>query len=174
MVHIINITSFFNNYIDINNTKKLVKLLELMYKDTLINTEILLNLIKALVLIFHLDNDNYDIYYSILYYLYYDMNKNSRNHLFDKIKLINLSSQLQLDDNIIEDIIIATNIFIIDDFTLAKIEERIITFINIILIIQELNNNISLYYKIKLYQFIIKNYININDFNKIISYIKKY
>ena len=174
MKNILNITSFFNNCIDINNTVKLVNLLELMYKDMLINTEILLNLVKALVLIFHLDNDNYNIYYSILHYIYYDMNKITRNLFFEKINSINLSSQLQLDDNIIENIIIITNNYIIDNFTINCIEEKVIEFINIIIILQQLNCNISLHYKIKLYQYIIKNIIDINDFNKIISYIKKY
>lgn len=173
MTNIINIANFFNN-IDINDMNKLVLLLELMYKDGLLNTELLLNLIKALVLIFHLDNNNFDIYYNIFYYLYYDMNKKLCNILFDKMKEIKLESQVYLHDIQIENIIIAINNYIIDNHIMAKLEEKIIQLINTTIILQRLNQYISLNYRVKLYIYVLKNHITNNDLRKIIYYINAY
>ena len=53
----INITSFFDYIIDKGKSIKIANLLNYMYETKLLNTELLLNCIKALILIFYLDKN---------------------------------------------------------------------------------------------------------------------
>ena len=58
------------------------------------------------------------------------MNKNIRELNFNKLKSINLSHQLELNKNIVEDIIIYTNLYILANNN--NIDKMIIDLINLI------------------------------------------
>ena len=62
----INIISFFDYIIDKEKSIKIANLLNYMYETKLLNTELLLNCIKALILIFYLDKNSFDMYQDIL------------------------------------------------------------------------------------------------------------
>ena len=169
------IIALFNYVINNDDSIKLNILLDNMLKDNILSKELYLNLIKGLVLIFHLDNTLFSFYYNILNYiiLYNNNNNNNNNNniknIFNKLNNIDLSYQLKLDDNIIEKIIIYTNQYLIKDFTLDKLENKLITLVNMITIIKQLN--ISTELKINIY---LQNIRNTNDIFSIMTIIKKY
>ncbi len=171
----INITSFFDYIIDKEKSIKIANLLNYMYETKLLNTELLLNCIKALILIFYLDKNSFDIYYNILHYINNDMNKNIRELNFNKLKSINLSHQLELNNNIVEDIIIYTNLYILANNN--NIDKMIIDLINLITNIQQLNTTFEV--KTFFYLNILKkskiehiNLVNVDIISKINHFIE--
>ena len=171
----INITSFFDYIIDKEKSIKIANLLNYMYETKLLNTELLLNCIKALILIFYLDKNCFDIYYNILHYINNDMNKNIRELNFNKLKSIDLSHQLELNNNIVEDIIIYTNLYILANNN--NIDKMIIDLINLITNIQQLNTTFEV--KTFFYLNILKkskiehiNLVNIDIISKINNFIE--
>ena len=169
------ITSLFNYIINNKDSVKIVTLLNKMLEGDIINEEIFLNLIKALILIFHLDISYFDIYYKLFCYILYKMNEEIQVLLFDKIKKLNLSEQIYLSDYLIENIIIYTNKYIIQNFIIdSMIDMKIMEWINIINIIGKCNT--SIYMKCYIYLYIIKqkNKVTIMEVNTIINTINKF
>ena len=174
----INIKSFFINILEIDETVKIDNILNLMYLNNLLNTELLLNIIKALVLIFYLDKNNFIIYYTILEKINNFINSDVRDNCFNNLKKLNLSQQFKLDSDIIDDIIIYTNQYILLHYN--NLEKMLIELTNLICVIQKLNTNI--YIKSSIYLCVLKkskleqiNLLNtdiINKINKFISYDK--
>ena len=62
MKNTLEFTSLFNYILNENDSVTIVTMLNKMLEEALINEEIFLNLIKALILIFHLDISYYNIY----------------------------------------------------------------------------------------------------------------
>ena len=165
--------SLFNYIITKKQSTQLEYILNLMLKDDLINKELYLNFIKALIVIFTLDNNNFSIYYNLFYNIYYKMDKSIQQKICNKIKTIRLSRQLELNDEMIDNIILSTNIYILKNQD--NVEQLIINIINILTLIKQLS--ISLHLKSLLYINIIKQKscqnISINQVNNIIQNITK-
>jgi len=175
MKNTLEITSLFNYFMDMNDSVKIAKLLITMLEITLIDEEILLNLIKALILILHLDLSYYDTYCKLFHYILYIMNEDIKITIFDKIKTLNLSEQMYLSDHMIENIIIYTNTYIVTNFVLdSDVNMKFLEWINTILIIGKCNT--SVYMKCYIYLYIIKQkkQINIQEVNVIINTINKF
>lgn len=161
------IISLFNYIIPYDESIKIVILLNKMLKQNILCKELYLNLIKALILLFYLDSKHYIFYHNMLSHIL----NNSTNllNIFNKLNNIDLSYQLEMNENIIEKIIIYTNNYIIKDFSFDMIENKLSNLVNIINILEQLK--ISTELKINIYLHIIK---NTNDIFSIITIIKKY
>jgi hypothetical protein len=116
----------FKVLIERKKSKKLLLLLDNMYKDDILDEELVLNLIKGLVIIFYIDSHFYELYYEILHYFYNNTDDVFKNKIINTIKYIDLSKQFILDDIIIDKIIINTN-----NFFIQSLKVNIITIFNI-------------------------------------------
>ena len=145
----------FYSLISKKDTKKLLKILESLYNDNILNEELILNFTRAFVIIFYLDKNNFNKYYILLKFL-----KNNNKFcikLFKLIKKINFSLQIKLNQKKIDKIIIITNYYFLNmnknnTFEQFKLFYDIIEFL--------INLNASSNYKINLYLFLIKYSIN--------------
>jgi len=165
------------NYFVLEKNNNIIELLNQMMEDNILNEELYLNLVKALVLIFHLNKNNYNIYYNLFYHIIHKMNKTLKKNCFNKLKTLKLSKQLVLSDTLIENIIIFTHHYILNN-TMNKykknedvkiIDKVLIDWINIICLIQQLK--ISFELKIYYYLYIIKHPVSTSDINTLINSI---
>ena len=179
------------NYFVLEKNNNIIELLNQMMEDKILNEELYLNLVKALVLIFHLNQNNYNIYYNLFCHIIHKMNKTLRKNCFNKLKTLKLSKQLELSDTLIEDIIIFTHHYILNNTMKNKhmnqstsvldenyghnneeiktIDKVLIDWINIICLIQQLK--ISFELKIYYYLYIIKHPVSTSDINTLINSI---
>ena len=142
--------------------------LENLYKTNIINTEILLNLVKAFIYIFELNPEYVNIYCDILIKLSSD----EKTKIFNLIKKINLSKQTSLDEYIIEKIISSINKYIINNYKKLNNYELLSNIYNIYDIIHKYNK-INLKNKIQLYIVLLNSNISINDTRQIIIYLNQ-
>jgi len=162
----------FNYIINKDESIKIVKLLDQMTKCNILSTELYLNIIKALILIFHIDKNLFNVYYDILNYINNNFYNDTLYKICVKLNSIDMSYQLELSEQIIENIIIYTNIFIMKDFTMDILENKLIFLLNLITTLQQLHISVDL--KINIYINIIKNNTNMTDISMILSLVKKY
>lgn len=171
MKNISDISSLFNYLVNDTQSSKLVNILNQMLESNLLNEELYLNLIKGLILIFHLNKDCVELYYNIFHYIYYKMDDKARNVLFIKLKIIDLSKQVELSDTTIENIIIYTHNFIITD--IDCIDKTITQWIKVIMATNRITTSTE--FKISIYLYIIKNPNIISaDINTITNVINRY
>lgn len=156
-----NISSLFNYLITPSQSNKLVYLLNQMLENHLLTEELYLNLIKSLLLIFHLNKDCFDIYYNILHHISFNID------IIKTLYSIDLSKQVDVIDTVIEDIIISTHNYIVSNYSFPNPNDKIIEWINIIHSINKLDT--SLNFKISFYLYIIKHSIDINPIINIIN-----
>jgi hypothetical protein len=175
MKSILNISSLFNYLVNNTESNKLVNLLNQMLENNLLNEELYLNLIKGLILIIYLNKDCFDIYYNILHYINFKMNSRLKMDCFDKLKNLHLSQQQYISDTTIENIIIYTHNYIINDISMQHntIDDVITNLINIITLIKKLH--VSTEFKITLYLYIVKHTeLKHQDINSTIDIINKF
>ena len=164
------ISSLLNYFVLEKNN--IIEVLNQMMEDKILNEELYLNLVKALVLIFHLNQDNYNIYYNLFFHIIHKMNKTLKKNCFNKLKTLKLSKQLELSDTLIEDIIIFTHYYIVNNTKnedVKIIDKVLIDWINIICLVQQLK--ISFELKIYYYLYIIKHPVSTSDINTLINSI---
>jgi hypothetical protein len=162
------ISSAFN-MINENERNKFLDYIENLYNENFINTEILLNLVKAFIYIFELNPEYVSIYNTIFNKLSID----EKTRIFNLIKKINLSKQTLLDEFIIEKIISSINSYIINNYKKLKYYELLSNIYNIYEIIYKYNK-INLKNKIQLYIILLKSNVNINDTRQIIVYLNQF
>ncbi len=161
------ISSAFN-MINEEDRFKFLDCLEKLYNQNIINTEILLNLVKAFIYIFEMNPDYVNIYYDILIKLSSD----EKVKIFNLIKKIDLSIQTLLDEFIVEKIISSINKYIINNHKKIGNYELLSNIYNIYDIIQKYNK-ISLKNKIQLYIVLLKNNTSIIDTRQIIIFLNQ-
>ena len=165
------------NYFVLEKSNNIIELLNQMMEDKILNEELYLNVVKALVLIFHLNQNNYNIYYNLFWHIIHKMDKTLRKNCFNKLKTLKLSKQLELSDTLIEDIIIFTHHYILNNMNNISmtdeesklIDRALIDWINIICLIQQLK--ISFELKIHYYLYIIQHPVSTSDINTLINSI---
>ena len=165
------------NYFVLEKSNNIIELLNQMMEDKILNEELYLNVVKALVLIFHLNQNNYNIYYNLFWHIIHKMDKTLRKNCFNKLKTLKLFKQLELSDTLIEDIIIFTHHYILNNMNNISmtdeesklIDRALIDWINIICLIQQLK--ISFELKIHYYLYIIQHPVSTSDINTLINSI---
>ena len=160
-MNIFRFKKLFNSLIDKKKTLKLFKIINKLYKNNTFNEELILNVIKAFVIIFYLNSQCFNDYYNLLYYINYKMEVPFKTIFFNKIRKINFSYQFNLSNNIVDEIIINTSKFIFINNNIP-IDSKL-------LVLYEILDNIdklcmSNEYKIHLYLFIIKQLENNVDY----------
>jgi hypothetical protein len=158
--------NIFDIFISKEESNKLLDLLHLMYTKKILNDELTLNLIKALVLILYMNKDNYSVYYQLLNYITFDMNKKIRKNILTQLECLDLSIQLNLNEKCIDKIIINTNILFLNSqqIDIQKLLELWIEVINTTNLIKS-----SVPFKIGLYIHFIKKLNNIITEKKTIN-----
>jgi hypothetical protein len=172
-----NINKKFGNILRIIKCKEkrynIISQLQELYDKKIINTEILLNIIKGLVLIIFYNKQKIDNYIKIFDYLLINQQKN----IVSILEYVDFSQQFELDEKIIKKIVINTDIFF-ENYINNNIDFNILLNIinSIIKKIKKVHININL--KIYLYIHFIKKandmIINKNNINNIISNINNY
>ena len=158
------------DYFDLDKNNKLIKLLNQLVENEILNEELYINLVKALVLLFQLNKNNYNIYCNIFSYIVTKMDNKVLSNCFNKLKTVKLAKQLVLSDIFIEDIIIFTHEYILNNIThKLAIDKVLIDWINIIYLIQQLKLSFEL--KIYYYLYIIKHPLNTYDINILVHLI---
>lgn len=165
--------NIFSTLINKKKTLKLLKIIDKLYKKKILNEEIILNLIKAFVIIFYLEKDSFYQYYDLLIFL--NKNKKFSNKIFKKIKNLNLKKQFNYSSNTIDKIILSINNYIKKipnkeyEYYLNILNE----IVSIVLNIETSNNfrvNMFLFYLNK----VNSNLLNIKDLEEIKYTINKY
>jgi hypothetical protein len=151
---------------------QILDLMNQLYKKNILDEELILNLIKAFVIIFYLDKTHFDNYKKLL--VFFNNNIKFSRNFFGLIKKINFSNQVFISQKVIDRIIIVTNFYITKIVSIDN-EKYLNLLYDIILIILELELSIEL--KINLYLYLLKytirnNFKNINVNNEI-NEIKK-
>lgn len=139
--------------------------LELLYNKKYINDELLLNLIKAFVLIYYNNPNNCDICLKLLK----SLSEEENLKLFNLLKKIKLSYQMKMSENIVNKIILAIDNYIINNTTF----NGLLNVYNIYDIIR-LNKKIVFDNKIQLYIILLKTNSSINDARQILGLINKF
>ena len=165
------ISSAFDIILNNNQKKTIFNTLELLYINNYINDEILLNLIKAFVIIFY-NNSNYSILYSKILD---NLSEEETEKFFNLFKKIKFSNQMEMEETIINKIILTINNYIINhnDLNHKNNYNVLLNIFNIYDIIK-LNKKISLENKIKLFLILLKDNANISDVRQSISLINKF
>ena len=114
----------FDIFIEKEKSRKLLQLVNLMYEKKILDEELTLNLLKALILILYINKDNYDVYYELLTYITFNMNKKFRKYTISKLQNLDLSLQFNLDEKFVDKIIINTNLLMLNT-TFVDIESLI-------------------------------------------------
>lgn len=158
------ISSAFDIILNEIQKKKIFNTLEKLYINNYINNEILLNLIKAFIVIFN-NNPEYSYIYSKLFD---NLSKEETVKLFNLIKKINFSHQMNMDENTINKLILTINHYIIHN-NKADVLFNIYNIYDII----KLNKKLSFDNKIQLYIVLLKNNANILEVRQSIALINK-
>jgi hypothetical protein len=159
------ISSAFDIILNEKQKNDIFNYLELLYNKKYINNELLLNLIKAFVLIFYNNPNNCDIYLK----LFKSLTEEENIKLFNLLKKINLSYQVKMDEYTINKIILAINNYIINNNTF----DGLLNVYNIYDIIR-LNKKIVFNNKIQLYIILLKTNSSINDVRQTLGLINKF
>lgn len=165
-----NIASIFDGYLDEDSKDKILLCLYDLYQKNYIDTEILLNIIKAFVLISaqpRLNGLNCDIYSEILMNLKHE----EKLQLFSFMKRINMSKQMYLTEGIINKIILTLNSYIMNNYQVITNIEIINNIINYYNIVNK--SDISFENKIQLFNIGLKKNLNPIELKQIIVIISK-
>lgn len=159
-MNIFKFKNIFSSLISKKKTLDLLKIIKSLYNKKIINEEIILNIIKVLVIVLHIDKKAYDNYYKLLVFL--NENEKASNKIFKKLKLIDLRLQFNLPIKIVDKIIICINEYIIkikdnEYFKYLNIFNEVLTSI--------IYMNVSIEYKINLFLYLIKNSFNKKKIN---------
>ena len=128
----------FNSLISKKKSLKLLKIIDLLFKKNILNEELVLNFIKAFVIIFYLNPDYFNDYYKILNNIAFKMKIPINKDILKKLKQMKFSNQIYLSNFIIDKIIITTNTFIIENKDLL-IENNFVIIYDILNTIFNLN-----------------------------------
>ena len=150
-MNIFRFKKIFYSLIDKKDIVILLKLVNELYKKNILNEELILNLIKAFVIIFYIDKNNYQIYYNL--FEYFNLNKKFSNKLFKILKKIDFSIQINISQKVIDKIIIITNYYIIN-IKKENYEKHLSLLYDILFLV--VNINASINFKINLYLYLIK------------------
>ena len=156
-MNIFKFKKIFYSLISKNKTKYFLKLIDELYKKNILNKELILNFVKAFVIIFYLDNSHYDIYCKIFNHI----NSNSKKYkkLFNLIKNINFRVQINISQRFIDKIIIITNYYIVN-LVNKDIDKYLDILYHILLTVNEIQ--LSTEFKINLYLYLLKYVIKEN------------
>jgi len=143
---------------------EIINILNIMYKKKYLSLEIILNLIKAFILVIYIDTNNYDIYIQYFDHILNIMNDVDRDYILYKINSLELENQKYLSDKVIENIIIETH-------NLLKLDTNKNDLLLLLIEIIKYTNQIkySLEYKVNIYTQFIKECINYYNTNKNIN-----
>jgi len=165
---IFQVSEYISSAFDIilNNTQKeqIFNTLEKLYVNNYINNEILLNLIKAFIVIFNNNPDHSYIYIKI----FDNLSAEDTIKFFNLIKKIKFSNQMNIDEDTLNKIILTINYYIINNNN----DNVLFNIYNIYDIIK-LNKKISFQNKIQLYIILLKNNANILEVRQSIALINK-
>ena len=149
-MNIFRFKKIFYSLISKSKAKDLLKLIDELYKKNILNEELILNFIKAFVIIFYLDNTHYEIHLNLFEYI--NSNHKKYINLFYLIKKINFSLQVYISQRIVDKIIIITNYYIVN---VVKIDyDKYINLLyDILLTVYEIDASVE--YKINLYLYLL-------------------
>ncbi len=166
------ISSAFDIILNDSQKQNIFRILELLYTNNHINEEILLNLIKAFVVIFYNNKDHCNIYIE----LFDNLSEEETIKIFNLIKKIKFSYQLYIGESYINKIILTINSYIINNYNYNNNNSSFNILLNIFNIydIIKLNKKISFQNKIQLYIVLLKNNANIIDVRQSIALINKF
>ena len=156
-MNIFKFKKIFYSLISKNESKEFLKLINDLYKKNILNEELILNFIKAFVIIFYLDKSHFNIYYKILS----QINSNHKKYikLFKLIKNINFRNQVYISQRFIDKIIIITNYYIVN-LVDKDIDKNLNILYDILLTVNE--NELSSEFTINLYLYLLKYVIKDN------------
>jgi hypothetical protein len=159
------ISSAFNIILNEEQKNILFNYLETLYIKNYINNEILLNLIKAFILIFYTYPNTFDIYIKLLN----SLSEEEIIKLFNLLKKIKLSYQMNMNENTLNKIIFAINDYII-------INNNFNGLLNVYNIYDtiRLNKKIIFNNKVQLYIILLKKNSTINDTRQILGLLNKF
>jgi hypothetical protein len=165
------ISSAFDIILDDSQKQNIFRILELLYTNNNINEEILLNLMKAFLVIFYNNASHCCIYIE----LFDNLSKEETIKLFNLIKKIKFSHQIHIGESLINKIILTINSYIINNINSNYNSSNFNMLLNIFNIydIIKLNKKISFQNKIQLYIILLKNNANILDVRQSIALINK-
>ncbi len=166
----LDITSLFDTILlDENIKHNIVNILQELFVNDIINTELLLNMVKAFILIFNSNPENAKIYYDILNNIPLDQKRKIFGY-YKKIKLIN---QVNLNTYMVEKTIYYVNNFIINNYNKLKNDIILMTLYNLYDIISKCNK-FPPTIKLNLYHIAVKHNINVTELRQIITYMNKF
>ena len=166
----LDITSLFDTILlDENIKHNIVNILQELFVNDIINTELLLNMVKAFILIFNSNPENAKIYYDILNNIPLDQKRKIFGY-YKKIKLIN---QVNLNTYMVEKTIYYVNNFIINNYNKLKNDIILMTLYNLYHIISKCNKFPPII-KLNLYHIAVKHNINVTELRQIITYMNKF
>ena len=166
------ISSAFDIILDDSQKQNIFRILELLYTNNNINEEILLNLMKAFIVIFYNNDSHCNIYIE----LFDNLSKEETIKLFNLIKKIKFSHQIHIGESLINKIILTINSYIINNYNSLNYNNNFNMLLNIFNIydIIKLNKKISFQNKIQLYIILLKNNANILDVRQSLALINKF
>jgi hypothetical protein len=166
----LNIASIFDTVLlDVNIRHNIVKILEELYNDDIINTELLLNMVKGFILIFNSNPLHSIIYCEILNNIQLDQKKK----IFNCYKKIKLFHQTKLNEYMIEKTIYYTNNFVINNYNKLKNDIILMSLYNYYDIISKCRR-IPTISKVHLYHIALKHNINTQDLRQVITIMNKF
>jgi hypothetical protein len=169
------ISSAFDSILNDEQKQNIFNCLEKLFINNYINNEILLNLIKAFILIFEKHNEYCNIYVNILSSLSDEENKK----IFNLLKKIKYSNQLNMTKHTVNKLILVINNYIVATQQidpLGNINNYYINILNVYNIydIIRLNKKMSFENKIQLYIISLKKNINMIEVRQIIILLNKF
>jgi hypothetical protein len=164
------ISSAFDIILNDVQKQKIFTILDSLYINNHINEEILLNLVKAFVVIFYNNPEHCNIYSQILETL----SEEENIKIFNLIKKIKFGNQIHMDEKTINKIILTINNYIVKNYNINNYNFNILLNIYNIYDIIKLNKKISFQNKIQLYIVLLRNNANIIDVRQSIALINKF
>ncbi len=160
------ISSAFDTILNNNQKNTIFNILERLYLNNNINDEILLNFIKAFLIIFYNNPDRSITYSNMLD----NLTEEETTKLFNLIRKINFSYQMKIDEYTINKIILAIDHYI--NKNNLNNYDKLLNIFNIYDTLK-LNKKITLSNKIKLFIILLKTNCNLYDLRQIIVLINK-
>ncbi len=166
----LNIASIFDTVLlDVNMRHNIVNILEELYKEDIINTELLLNIVKGFILIFNSNPSHSIIYCELLNNIPLEQKKK----IFNCYKKIKLFHQTKLNEYMIEKTIYYINNFVINNYNKLKNDIILMSLYNFYDIISK-SNRIPTILKVHLYHIALKHNINTQELRQSITIINKF